>query len=137
MLLVIFAFLIVAGIICVRVEDRFCLPDWVSGVGWTGIVIGGICTFISIFMMIVFFVNLPGRIVENEQRYEALVYQAEQGMYDNLTENGKFELVNQIREWNEDLAYYKEMQRNFWVGVFIPNIFDDFEFIPIELISPN
>lgn len=36
---------------------------------------------------------------------------------------------DEIREWNEDLAWYKANQNDFWIGVFIPDIFDQFEFI--------
>ena len=50
-------------------------------------------------------------------------------MYDNDNEIGKKELMNQIQEWNEDLAWYKANQKDFWIGIFIPNVFDQFEFI--------
>ena len=42
---------------------------------------------------------------------------------------GKKELYNQIQDWNTDLAYYQNIQDNFWIGIYYPNIFDEFEFI--------
>lgn len=39
--------------------------------------------------------------------------------------------MDEIREWNEDLAYRKAIQRNFWVGIYYPNIYDNLEFIPL------
>lgn len=64
-----------------------------------------------------------------EKRYEVLTYQTEQCMYNNDNEVGKKELMNQVMSWNSDLAYYKTIQRNFMVGIFYPDIYDDFEFI--------
>lgn len=37
--------------------------------------------------------------------------------------------MNEIREWNEDLSWDKKNQDDFWIGIFVPNIFDRFEFI--------
>lgn len=37
--------------------------------------------------------------------------------------------MDEIREWNGDLAYCKEIQRNFWVGIYYPNVYDNLEFI--------
>ena len=37
--------------------------------------------------------------------------------------------MNQIQDWNTDLAYRKTIQRNFWVGIYYPNVYDEFEFI--------
>lgn len=41
----------------------------------------------------------------------------------------KEELYCKIYEWNRDLKLYKEYQDNFWVGVFIPDVFDQFDYI--------
>lgn len=45
---------------------------------------------------------------------------------------GKYELMADIEAWNTDLAYWKEIQRNFWVGIFIPDIYDEFEYIELK-----
>ena len=61
-----------------------------------------------------------------------LVYQYDNNFYNNDNEVGKYELVKSIQEWNEDLAYKKRLQRNFWIGIYYPNIYDQFEFISLE-----
>lgn len=71
-------------------------------------------------------------VASMQQRYNVLVYQIENNVYDNDNDIGKRELYEQIREWNEDLARYKECQDSAWVGMFYANVYDQFEFIPLE-----
>ncbi len=65
-------------------------------------------------------------------RYESLTYQYENNFYDNDNDIGKYELVQQIEKWNTNLAYYKAVQRDFWLGIYYPNVYDQFEFISLE-----
>lgn len=74
----------------------------------------------------------PGLEVQCIQRYESLTYQLENNLYDNDNEVGKKQLYDEIRQWNEDVAYGKKMQDNIWVGVFYPHIYDEFELIELE-----
>lgn len=77
-------------------------------------------------------VGSKGYIEANRQRYNSLVYQLENNLYDNDNDLGKKELYDEIRDWNEDLAEGKAMQHDIWIGWFYPNIYDEFEFIEME-----
>lgn len=77
-------------------------------------------------------IGLEGKIAEYNARYESLVYQLENDLYDNDNDLGKRELYADIQDWNEDLAQYKANQDDLWIGVFIPNIYDQFEFIELK-----
>ena len=93
----------------------------------------GICLLvISTFIFAINYIGTEASIAGWEKRYESLTYQLENNLYDNDNDIGKKELMNEIRKWNEDLAYHKEIQRDFWVGIYHPNIYDNFEFIPLS-----
>lgn len=77
------------------------------------------------------YINADASVAKWETHYESLTYQLENNLYDNDNDIGKKELMDEIRKWNEDLAYCKEIQRNFWVGIYYPNVYDNLEFIPL------
>lgn len=111
------------------VEKRFCKYSWLF------ITIAFISLIVSIVMLVVIIVkhtNVDAYVAENQMRYEMLVYQYENDIYDNDNDLGKRDLMEDIQEWNEDLAYYREAQDDFWVGIFHPNVYDQFEFIELK-----
>ena len=86
---------------------------------------------LSISMVILGFsyIGADAAVATWQTQYESLTYQLDNNLYDNDNDLGKKELMNQIQDWNTDLAYRKTIQRNFWVGIYYPNIYDNFEFI--------
>lgn len=75
-------------------------------------------------------IDAIGKVKEKEQIYQFLTYQLENNIYDN--DISKKMLYDQIQEWNADVAAGKARQRNIWTGIFYPNIYDNFELIPLE-----
>ena len=99
------------------------------------VVIAFISLTVAIVMLVTIVVrnvNVDAYVAENQIRYEMLVYQYENDIYDNDNDLGKRDLMEDIQEWNEDLAYYREAQDDFWVGIFYPNVYDQFEFIELK-----
>lgn len=97
----------------------------------------GVISWLALFVMIAVAVcnnhiGIDANIATFEQRYESLVYQLENNLYDNDNDLGKKELYDEIRYWNEDLARRKVMQYDPWVGAFYPDIYDRFEFIELK-----
>lgn len=105
--------------------------DWLGAIGWIIVVVAVVAIVISGVVMIDAYGNAEAMAAKNNKRYESLVYQLENNLYDNDNDVGKKELYNQIREWNEDLAYYQNIQDNFWFGIFHPNVYDQFKFIEL------
>lgn len=115
----------------------FLLDRYESGVVFGFIstilsVVLGIVAIIMIIQMAIANSGVQGQIAANQQRYDSLVYQLENNMYDNDNELGKKELYNQIQSWNEDLAKGKALQYDIWIGVFWPDMYDQFEYIELK-----
>ena len=94
--------------------------------------VGFIVAIIMLIVIIVKNTNVDAYVAENQMRYEMLVYQYENNLYDNDNDLGKRDLMEDIQEWNEDLAYHRKAQDDFWVGIFYPNVYDQFEFIELK-----
>ena len=112
-----------------------CDFEWVSMLSTIISVIAGIAFVVMLIIVIVNNVGVEAKIEANKQRYDSLVYQAENNLYENDNDLGKKELVNQIQEWNEDLARGKALQDDFWVGIFYADIYDEFDFIPMIVLD--
>lgn len=100
---------------------------------WT--LFGAICGLLSLIMLFIIICNnagTGGMIALHQERYKALTYKVEsENSRDNLGLLNK-DYVDEIQSWNEDLAKNKSLQRDFWLGVFYPNIYDDFETIDLD-----
>jgi len=104
--------------------------------------IGAILTLLSSIAIILSLIIIGANNIESnavkqkrEQRYVGIMYKIESGIYEDDFKINDKDLVTEISEWNQDIVYYKSMQRNIWVGVFIPNIYDEFETIDYGLIK--
>ena len=129
MLFFIFVAIFVIGVLAIIFTDELNNSHIVA----IGILVVGIFLLaISTLILAINYINTDASVAGWEKRYESLTYQLENNLYDNDNDIGKKELMDEIRKWNEDLAYHKEIQRNFWVGIYYPNVYDNFEFIPLS-----
>lgn len=132
MLFWIFVAILAIGIGCLiayEIIDRYTELDvW----GNTITTIAAIPIVISLVIIGFNHIGADATIVANQQLYESLVYQYENDIYENDNDLGKRELFVDIQEWNTDLARNKEIQDNFWIGIYKPNIYDQFDFIELE-----
>ena len=119
-----FVIIIIAGFVLFT-YDLENLGIAISAIGIFGIIA-------SVVVLAINYIGIDGYIARMNTRYETLVYQYENDIYDNDNDLGKRELMVDIQNWNEDLSSRKERQRDFWIGIYIPNIYDQFEFIELK-----
>lgn len=126
--LVVLSIVVFLGL-AVYMEKRF--GDY-SGLFFVIAFLSFLVSFVMLVVIIVKNTNVDAYVSENQMRYEMLVYQYENDIYDNDNDLGKRDLMEDIQKWNEDLAYHRKAQDDFWVGIFYPNVYDQFEFIELK-----
>ena len=120
-----FVIISIAGLVLVFAFDLDNLGVTISAIGIFGIIA-------SVVVLAINYIGIDGYIARMNTRYETLIYQYENDIYDNDNDLGKRELMVDIQNWNEDLSSGREDQRDFWIGIFVPNIYDQFEFIELQ-----
>lgn len=93
-------------------------------------------SFIVIFFMLIGIIccaiKAPMERARLEAEYEVLAWEVQNAVYNNDDDVvGHKETFNQVREWNATLAKKQIQERNFWIGIFVPNIYSDLKPVPL------
>lgn len=132
MLFWLFVIMFVVSILIAALCFKHCFDYDIDGIFASLACLFFVLIFVSLIIICFNHIGNDADIETYNVRYEMLKYQYENDMYDNDNDIGKYELIKSIQEWNENLASKKQLQRDFWVGIYIPNIYDDLEFISLE-----
>lgn len=122
------AILVVSLVIFYKTSDRYLI----NAICFTLVLLATIAVVVSLIIMGINYIDVDGYIAKMNTRYDTLVYQYENDIYDNDNDLGKRELMEDIQSWNEDLAANRERQDDFFIGIYWPNIYNQFEFIQLE-----
>ena len=115
-----------------KVEENVA-GAWPEYATWGMVVLLGMVVLIMSICIAEAHIPAEAKVEQYQMRYESLLYQYENDVYDGDDDVvGKRDLYTDIEHWNTDLAYRKRIQRDFWVGIFYPNIYDQFEFIEYQ-----
>lgn len=87
---------------------------------------------IMVFILCCQYIGIDAQVEKNKEIYEGIKYKVtSESCRDEFGLLSK-EVVDEVQEWNKDVKYYQAIQDNFWVGIFYPNVFDQFETIDYE-----
>ena len=127
MLFLIFLTLLLVGVamLFIASDDYIPMSAGIFAIGFLSVIA-------SVVVFCVNYIGIDGNVERNQVRYDSLMYQYENCLYDNDNDVGKKELMSEIQSWNEDLAWHKTMQRDPWIGIYIPDVYDQFDFIELH-----
>lgn len=78
--------------------------------------------------------GIRGDYAEKKQHRDFLVAQYKTEMY-NGSVYSQYNLLQQIDEYNSKLAKMQDQNHDYWIGVFVPDYWDDLEYITVNLFG--
>lgn len=130
MLIAVFFMVLVIGMIGMTISEKKAKLFWI---GFPSMLITFVCSLALIVSGAIIFINQLGKdgdIASMQSKYDSLAYQYANEIYSN--DIAKRDLMADIEKWNANLARNQKDQHDFWIGVFIPDIYDQFEFIELD-----
>ena len=91
----------------------------IAGVIWLGMILAIICGHCGI----------DAKVEMWKEQYNTIAYKVESGVCRDEFGLLNKEVIDEIQDWNTDLRYKQNIQDDFWIGIFEPNIYDQFEYI--------
>lgn len=91
----------------------------------------GVLMYVSFFAVLVSLVVIIAEytttnfyLEQNREQYKAITYKVS-ACRDEFGILNK-EVIDEIQEWNEDVRFYQRIQDDFWLGIYYPNVYDEF-----------
>ena len=125
MLFWLFIILIVVGIVLYKVFDFEILGELIIG-------FATLATIISLVVIVGEYSTMDAYLEQNREEYKAITYKMKSNACRDEFGLLNKEVIDEIQEWNKDVRFYQDIQDNFWLGIYYPNVFDEFETIDYE-----
>jgi len=100
--------------------------------GAAAFILGVVLAFM-LLAMVINYVGVNAEIAKSIEHHDFLVVQYETGVYKDKPGLGQYNLLKQIDEWNCELIGMQNLTHDFWVGVFIPDYYDNLDLITVNL----
>lgn len=123
-----FIILFVVGIILYKVFEF----EFLGNFGCFISIISGLAVIISLFLIIGEYTTMDSYLEKTREQYKAITYKIESDACRDEFGLLNKEVIDEIQEWNKDVRFYQNIQDNFWLGIYYPNVFDEFETIDYE-----
>lgn len=103
--------------------------DTIENSGWVTVVVSGFIMAIMIIVFVSNYIGINAQVEKTKERYNAITYKVESGACRDEFGLLNKEVIDEIQDWNESITYHKNIQKDFWIGIFIPDVYDQFETI--------
>ena len=123
-----FIIIFVVGIILYKVFEFEFLGDF----GYLISTLSGLAVIISLFLIIGEYTTMDSYLEKTREQDKAITYKIESDACRDEFGLLNKEVIDEIQEWNKDVRFYQNIQDNFWLGIYYPNVFDEFETIEYE-----
>ena len=111
------------------------LIDNFSDIAIILMVVGGTFAFIAISFIGIFQIGANSELLSLKTQQAAIEYKIDSGLYKDDINALDIDVVTEVKEWNGELIRMQTLQDDFWVGIFIPNIYDELEIIDYTRIK--
>ena len=88
----------------------------IKATGWGISIISGVACIILLFLIIDAHTNVEASLEKSREIFGFL----------------SKEVIDEVQDWNKEVRYVQAAQDDFWVGIFYPNVYDEFETIDYE-----
>lgn len=135
-----FVILTVVGIFLYIFSEKIYrkYSEWLDTAAFIGTItawMSGLIAVVMLALIVVSNICADGNRLSIQEKYKALKYKAQTGACRDEFGIVNKEFIDEVQEWNMDCVKYQRLQKDFWIGIFIPNIYDDFEVISLEEIQ--
>lgn len=132
----IFVIVTVVGVVLLFADYYFGIDSFALGASASiTSLVSGIIAVIMLIIIISSNLGAQGTKLSNQQTYDSLIYKSQtESIRDEFGIANK-EYIDEVQAWNEDIVKYKNWQRDFWIGIFVPNTYDEFETIDLSSIQ--
>ena len=128
--------LFLVGILLYKIGSRFrrLRKRGIDNVGVGMMVIFGVILMFMLVMTSIDYIGVDAEMAKKQQHRDFLVTQYKTGVYDSSVYS-QYNLLQKIDEWNCDLAEKQKLTHDYWVGIFVPDYYDDLEYITVNLFE--
>lgn len=103
--------------------------DWVQPIAVILACVSIIGSIASLFVIMGMHADAAAQKAKLNETYTAIEYKITSGACRDELGLLTKEVIDEAQEYNETISYHKTMQNSFWLGVYIPDIYNDFELI--------
>ena len=116
-----------------NLDNKISRQEILGSVG-TGVLIGAaIIVGIMLLVLAFIYIDAPAEYASKQAEYEVFSWEVENDVYatdDDVV--GRKELYTDVRNWNKDVARKKAKTDDFWVGIFVPDYYNDLQLIELN-----